>query len=271
MLRRMTLGPRIGQGKTAEVFIWEGNKIIKLFRSRSFDTLLEVEWELSRTVQELQLAVPAVYGLETVDGKKGIVYERIDGPTLTARIAQKPWQLKKLARQMASLHAAVGRQAGVGLPSQKQLLEYNITHAKQLTQEEKDAVIRCLHELPEGRQACHGDFHPDNILLSSRGPVVIDWTTGSCGHPAADAARTELILNYAALPPSMPKLIRAVLTFLRKALLREYLATYMALSGLTREELSQWTLPLAAARLIEGVSGEEERQLLRLVKERIPL
>jgi len=265
----MALGPRIGQGKTAEVFIWEQNKIIKLFRSRSFDPLLEAEWKLSRTVRELQLAVPDVYGIETVDGKRGIVYERVDGPTLTLRLTRKPWQLKGLARQMASLHAVLGRQSGEGLPPQKELLEYNISHAPQLSQEEKDAVIRYLRGLPDGKQACHGDFHPDNILLSPQGPVVIDWTTGSCGQPAADAARTELILNYAALPPAMPKPVRTVLTLLRKALLREYLKSYMAHSGCTREELRQWMLPLAAARLIEGVSGEEERQLLRLVREQL--
>lgn len=265
----MALGPRIGQGKTAEVFHWEHNKIIKLFRSRRFDALLEAEWKLSRTVQELKLAVPAVYGVETVDGKKGIVYERIDGLTLTRQLSKKPWQLNKLARLMASQHFELGCRPGEGLPLQKQLLEYNITHAPQLTEEQKSAVIRYLRQLPDGGQACHGDFHPDNVMLSSKGPVIIDWTTGSCGQPIADVARTILILEYAELPASMPRLIRTLLTVLRRKLKQEYTSAYLALSGHSLEDIRMWTLPLAAARLIEGVTGEEERRLLRLVQERI--
>ena len=51
-----------------------------------------------------------------------------------------------------------------------------------------------LHEIPfEGERLLHLDFHPDNVLLSQRGPVVIDWTNARAGDPAFDVAMTWVI------------------------------------------------------------------------------
>lgn len=40
---------------------------------------------------------------------------------------------------------------------------------------------------------CHNDFYPNNIIVSSQGPMVIDWAIGTRGSPLADHARTWLI------------------------------------------------------------------------------
>ena len=51
-----------------------------------------------------------------------------------------------------------------------------------------------LHEIPfEGERLLHLDFHPDNVLLSQRGPVVIDWANARAGDPALDVAMTWVI------------------------------------------------------------------------------
>jgi len=51
---------------------------------------------------------------------------------------------------------------------------------------------RRLHEL----DVVHLDLHPANVLLSARGPVVIDWTNArEHGDPAMDDALTWLILR----------------------------------------------------------------------------
>lgn len=55
----------------------------------------------------------------------------------------------------------------------------------------------------EGRIA---DFHPDNVLLAARGPVIIDWPDATRGQPLADVARTSLLLRLGGLPPGWPRL-----------------------------------------------------------------
>jgi aminoglycoside phosphotransferase (APT) family kinase protein len=92
--------------------------------------------------------------LEVLDD--ALVLERIDGATMLTSM-RRPWRMLRAAQTLAQLHAR-------------------------------------LHEIPfEGARLLHLDLHPDNILLSSRGPVVIDWTNARAGAPALDVALTWVI------------------------------------------------------------------------------
>jgi aminoglycoside phosphotransferase (APT) family kinase protein len=53
-----------------------------------------------------------------------------------------------------------------------------------------------LHAIP-GR-VVHLDLHADNVMLTSRGPVVIDWRNAAEGPPDRDVAMTALIMAQAA-------------------------------------------------------------------------
>ena len=62
-------------------------------------------------------------------------------------------------------------------------------HARALAE-----LHRRLHAIRfEGGRLLHLDFHPDNVLLSARGPVVIDWANARAGDPALDVAMTWVI------------------------------------------------------------------------------
>lgn len=53
-----------------------------------------------------------------------------------------------------------------------------------------------LHEIPfEDATLLHRDLHPDNVILSSAGPVVVDWTNAGAGEPAFDVALVWVILT----------------------------------------------------------------------------
>ena len=52
-----------------------------------------------------------------------------------------------------------------------------------------------LHEIPfEGATLLHRDLHPENVILSAGGPVVVDWTNAGAGEPAFDVALVWVIL-----------------------------------------------------------------------------
>jgi aminoglycoside phosphotransferase (APT) family kinase protein len=58
-----------------------------------------------------------------------------------------------------------------------------------------------LHEIPfKGERLLHVDFHPDNVLLSPDGPVVIDWTNSRAGNPRFDVAMTWVICTTSGGP-----------------------------------------------------------------------
>lgn len=75
---------------------------------------------------------------------------------------------------------------------------------------------------------CHGDFHPQNILMKD-GVVtgVIDWPNALVADPEFDVATTRTILGFAPLELStLPAVARVLLRAARPLLLARYLAGY---------------------------------------------
>jgi hypothetical protein len=105
----MRKGKLLGQGRTAEVYAWGDFQVLKLFF-----TTWPVEWihqeaRVARVVHEAGLASPAAGDLIEVEGRLGIVYERIDGPSMLEEVARHPWRIVSLAHQFADLHLAMHR------------------------------------------------------------------------------------------------------------------------------------------------------------------
>jgi hypothetical protein len=117
--------------------------------------------------------VPAVFDASGGD----LILERLDGPTMLADLARRPWLVRRHGQTLAELH-------------------------------------RRLHEIPaphglrapfgRGERLAHFDLHPDNILLTPRGPVVIDWSNAARGEAADDVAQTWVILTTSAIPGPLP-------------------------------------------------------------------
>ncbi|HAI21809.1 MAG TPA: hypothetical protein DCM14_07950 [Clostridiales bacterium UBA8153] len=84
---------------------------------------------------------------------------------------------------------------------------------------------------------------------------MIDWHDASRGNPAADVARTWLLLRTAHWQYRGVQRLAIGLT--AWWVFRRYLEAYEELVPGTREELYRWRLPVAAARLSEGVAGVE--------------
>jgi aminoglycoside phosphotransferase (APT) family kinase protein len=57
-----------------------------------------------------------------------------------------------------------------------------------------------LHHVGTGRALLHLDLHPENVLLTPTGPVIIDWTSAARGPAELDVADTWLITTAARLP-----------------------------------------------------------------------
>jgi thiamine kinase-like enzyme len=69
----------------------------------------------------------------------------------------------------------------------------------------------------------HLDLHPANVMLTSRGPVVIDWSGARAGAAGADVAMAYLIMASSDTD-LIPAPLRPVVGRLRTVLLRQFLA-----------------------------------------------
>ena len=256
-------GPMIARGRTAEIFAWKDNQVLKLFLDRFPAAGAEHEARLTQAVHEAGLPAPAVEGTVEVDGRSGIVFERVEGPSMLELLTSKPWKLFRLARTLAELQAAIHSCEAPELPSLRRRLEEKIRAVALLPTKTKEAVLEVLAELPDGRAVCHGDFHPDQIIMSSKGPIIIDWIDATQGNPLADVTRTCLLLRMGEVPSFMAR--RWLINSVRALFHSIYLRRYLRLRSGSREQIAAWLLPVAAARLSEDIP-EEEPRLLALVE-----
>lgn len=257
------LGPRIAQGRTAEIYACGDHQILKLFWADWPATDVAFEADINRRVRAAGLNVPAVFDLITMNGRQGITDERVARPSMLQSLLSKPWLMVRYARLLAELHAEMHERHVPGLPSQRLRLERRIQTATALPLELKEIVLQHLQRLPDNDGLCHGDFHPDNVLLSPRGPIIIDWVDVTLGNPLADVARTSLLLRIGQPPLGMVK--RWLINALRNGFHTIYLRHYTQLRSVTWQQIEAWIAPVAAARLSEGIHSERP-QLLELLR-----
>ncbi len=263
-------GAVLAQGRTAQIRLYGENRLLKIFKEGMPRAYAEFEFKAGRFAVKAGLPTPRPEQLLEWEDRPAIVYERLSGSTMLRRLAQKPWYLFPDAAHMARLHVAVHRTGAgpdSGLPCLKEALREKIEAAPILSLEEKAAVLAGLDKLPVGRQLLHGDLHPGNIMIDGRKGWIIDWMTASYGHPAADAARTVLMLRTGSPPEESSRAFELILASVRKLLLSRYLRTYLRLSGLERGELEAWMPALAAARLTEWLPPDEKLSLAGIVRD----
>ena len=262
---------RIGQGESAEVYAWEDGQVLKLYRKEYPRRKMEHEAHVAQIIHKHGLPVPAFCGTVTVDGRYGIIYEQVIGTSMMEMIVTRPATALRLIRMLAELQAEIHRLRKIeGLPTQVQMLKGKILSVKPelLTPELRDAVLELLYRLPIGNQLCHGDFHPDNVIMAETGPVVIDWPSATNGNPLGDVAFSSLMLSKATPPDGKP--LPWILDLFRQWFHRRYLKRYFRLRPAAQEEFEQWLIIGAAVRLSEGMPGEgpinEAEELLALIQ-----
>jgi hypothetical protein len=199
----------------------------------------------------------------TGEGRAGITYQRVEGITMLQALNNTPWKVLPLTRQLAALHADMHERRASKLPTAREVLTYKINHAPPLDQKTKTTIIDYLGQLPQEDKLLHGDFHPDNILLTSDGPVIIDWIDATMGHPLADVARTSLLARVANPPPNT--LWEKVIDLLSGLFHSIYINHYFRFSPYEEKDLQLWLLPVTAGRLSEKIP-HETNTLVRLVE-----
>ena len=253
-------GALLARGRTAEIYAWGDNAVLKLFFDWVSESAVQHEVAVGRAMSATNLPTPKYLGAVEVAGQRGLLYERVDGPSMVRVMTTQPWRLTQLATQFAELHAAVHKQKGDGFPPLRGQLTWTIEHTD-LPPELKAYALAALDRLEDGDKLCHLDFHPDQVILTPAGPVVLDWMTAGQGNPLADVARTVILFKIGQLPYG-GWWQRTVINAARRLFLRTYLRRYRQLHpGLTQAAIEAWIIPIAAARVKEDIPGERETLL----------
>ncbi len=185
-------GDLIASGRDADIY--EYDKFSVLRRSRSGRSQAH---EVDAMVFAHASGYPVPHVMEMSDDGVDVVMEKIEGPTMIEAIASRPWRLTSFARDLAQLHDSLHLLAAPGsLPA-----------------------APCS----PGDRFLHLDLHPLNVILSKRGPVVIDWANAARGDPLVDVALTWALLASADVPSG--RLQAAMTSVGRSVFARAFLRT----------------------------------------------
>ena len=254
-------GELLATGRTAEVYAWSNNQVLKLFFDWCPPEWIRREVDIGRRLASTSLPTPRLVDTVSLDGRQGIIFDRAVGPSMLSLLSTRPWLLSSIAHQFAELHSAIHSNAAPNLPPLRPYLFSSISKAEALPSALKGRALTSLASLPDGDSLCHFDFHPDQVAVTQQGPMILDWMTAHQGHPLADVARTSVLIKFAQAPHAN-WLMRIATNLVRKAFHDRYITRYMRLHPeVTLHDLQRWIVPVAAARIGDNVPGEQEQIL----------
>ena len=208
-------GTLIAAGREAEIFDLGDGRVLRRYRREGSP---EREALVMAHARGHGFPAPRVFGAD----ERGLVLERIDGRSMLEDLRRRPWLLRRHAATLARLHLSLHR-------------------------------IDAPPELPAvgpGRALLHLDLHPENILLSKRGLIVIDWTNARRGDGALDVALTWVIMATSEVDDPVARMFRA-------AYVRAFLSHF------SRAEITRAAPAAAERRLADPNVRQGERLAVR--------
>ncbi len=155
-------GPLVASGRDSQIFEYGPGLVLRRSRNRRS---MEKEAKVMGYVAQHGYPVPRVEEI-SADGSE-LVMERIDGATMLEVLSRQPWTLRRHAAVLAALHDRLHE-----IPGPRWLDPF----------------------LAGGNCLVHLDLHPLNVILSPKGPVLIDWSNAARGAGPADVALTWLVM-----------------------------------------------------------------------------
>ena len=263
----------LAEGREAEVFLRGDGRVVKLQREASGRAGERVRREALALgiLDGAGIDAPAVIDEVVVDGRPGLVLERVEGDDLLTRLGRQPQAVFRGGRVMGQVHAAMHETvAPAVLPDVRDPLRRRIERDSPLPGDLRTAALAVLDGLPEGDRLCHGDLHLANLLGEWAAPVVIDWGDAARGDPLADHARTALLHQVGVVPPGAPRAVRVLAPLGRRTLRSRYVAAYRRQRGyyghgpVDADLFDRWTFVNAAARFAAEIPAEHTQLLAAL-------
>jgi aminoglycoside phosphotransferase (APT) family kinase protein len=166
------------------------------------------------------------------------IMERAPGTTVVDAFTRTPRQAPALIDRLAALQAALHQTPVDDWPRQPDggdsLLDRRLAGVRYALSVDDapalrqglDAVERLAPALGAAESvACHGDYHPLNVLVDGDRLTIIDWTDAGLGDRHGDVARTLLLFDLAAVGAdkrSERALLRVLAPWLRRRYRRAY-------------------------------------------------
>jgi len=253
------LGRPIAAGATADIHTWRDGQVLKLYRASVPRRVGAREARITAALHAAGVRVPAVGELIEVNGRLGLPMEKLVGHPLSSRLVDSQAGARA-GHVAAQVHAVMHALTEPSLTPMREQFR-KILEAGSLPTERKRSVVAAMNALPDGDRICHGDFHAANIVVTDRGPVVIDCVVAHRGNPCADVAQTCVAMTEWLYTELTEPSRRAVESFVAA-----YEARYCELCSRDPREVIAWTPIVAAVRFSLPHATSSDAPLLRMIE-----
>ncbi len=222
-----------------------GDRCVKVFDENYSKADILNEALNQARVEETGLPIPKILEITMIDGKWAIETEFIEGDTLAALMEKNPDRMEEYLSLFIDLQLAVQGKTCAMLNKLKDKMNRKIS-ATTLDATTRYELHTRLEGMPKGKQLCHGDFNPTNIVIDKSGTAyVIDWAHATQGNPDADAARTYLLFMLDG----------------KKELAEQYAKLFCKKSDTAMQQIQRWIPIVAASQSVKGYPEEVEMLL----------
>ena len=234
---RSSLGAKIGEGASADIHVWAPGQIVKLFKVGVSPRLGRHEARMTRAA--FAAGAPEVFDEVTLEGRFGIVLQRLDGPTLQHLLQTRAVTFEQVGAILATLYISVHKTPPPpDVPSLRRWIEaVSHTSRDMLPEHIAAGVLTLIDRLPPDDGLCHSDLHPGNVIMAADGPRIIDWACALRASAMFDIARVHISLSELVredADPEPPRIINATvqseyarLTGMSPAALTESMQPYL--------------------------------------------
>lgn len=235
----------ISKGKMKSVYLKDGNAV-KIFDKKYSKSDVLYEALNTARVEDAGMDIPKLLSVDVIDGQWSITSEYVEGKTLAQLIKENPKKVDTYIEKMVDLHIEIQSKSNPLLIKLKDKIKRQIDALDVIDAADKYELLTRLNGMHEHTKLCHGDFSPENIIVTKSGKyVAVDWVHASQGNASADVARTYLLI---ALNDS--------------ELADKYLDLFCQKTGTAKHYVQAW-LPIVAAAQLEKERPEEKELLMK--------
>ena len=193
-----SLGEKIGEGAHSEAYTWAPGQVVKLFKPGVPRGMAWFEVRMIRAVRAAGVPVPEVFGEVTLDGRFGIVLQRLDGPTLLQLTRTGAVTFDQAGAIVAALAMSIHKTPPPPeVLSMREYMEDQLGHddGKLIPKHIATEILALIDRLPPGDGLCHTDLSPGNVIMTAEGPKLVDWAGAKRGPAVLELGFLHVVLS----------------------------------------------------------------------------
>lgn len=244
-MKELKLEKLISSGKKVDVYK-SGDLAVKIFKEDTPKTIVFYEAEMNSMIEEIDIKIPKIQEVGKIDGKWAIATEFISGKTLLQVMEEDPENKFEYLDDIVDIQLQIHEYTILNISRLKDNLRGDIEKLNQIDHIKKYELLTRLDSMPKHNKLCHGNFGPENIIITDNDEVyIVDWIGATRGNASADVAKTYLKLSL-----------------ISTEMAEKYMAIFCEKTGTSKKYVQEWLPIMAATTLLKGTNSKQETELL---------